>query len=305
MASLDAISIAFDMNPNTGTLFGPEPFTTVDILAETPFTVFAQVQGVGGQQFFLQAGFFVVSPSEIELASFMILDTNSAPQAFVLGVDAVVSANADVSNLLRSSNLAEVFSGNDSFDGSDFNDVVFGFSGADFIIGRGGNDIAYGNQGIDVIYGNQGNDILFGGRDFDFVFGGQGADAVYGNLEDDLLYGNLGNDVVFGGQGDDVLYGGQGDDVMLGNLGNDILIGNRGNDQLSGGAGSDSFHFAPNSGNDVITDFETDLDFIFVDGTGADITQQGSDSLITLTSGDTVLVLNITVGDLTDDVFFV
>jgi Ca2+-binding RTX toxin-like protein len=106
-----------------------------------------------------------------------------------------------------------------------------------------------------------------------------------------------GGDDLFGGGGNDVLRGGGGNDVLRsaaaattgcsaaaattvlrGGGGNDVLRGGGGNDRLIGGAGTTgssagpattgssaapartSFVFQPNGGDDVVVDFQDDLD---------------------------------------------
>lgn len=185
------------------------------------------------------------------------------------------------------------------------NDLLYGNGGDDWLFGNEGRDEIYGNQGEDDIYGNMGSDTLFGGQDADDFFGGQDGDFIYGNLGNDIVYGNLGNDNLFGGQGDDVIYGGPNDDILFGNLGSDILIGNKGNDQLVGGADNDTFVFAPGSDSDIIWDFQDGLDQIQIHETGASLSQVESDTLITLDSGDTILVVGISVEEVSDDLFLI
>jgi Ca2+-binding RTX toxin-like protein len=49
-------------------------------------------------------------------------------------------------------------------------------------------------------------------------------------------------------------------DRLEGGAGSDVLIGGRGNDLLIGGPGADTFVFQPKGGNDVVVDFQNDLD---------------------------------------------
>jgi Ca2+-binding RTX toxin-like protein len=106
-----------------------------------------------------------------------------------------------------------------------------------------------------------------------------------------------------GYDGNDTLLAGAGNQDILGGFGDDVLSGGAGDDTLSGGAGVDSFRFAAGFGQDVITDFETGpgRDFIDVSGYSAwqSIAQQGSNVLISFSAGDSLLVRNVTVVDLT------
>lgn len=72
-----------------------------------------------------------------------------------------------------------------NIDGTDDDDVIYGF---------GGNDVIDGDRGNDRIFGGVGNDVLDGDNGNDRLFGQGGADR---------LEGDLGNDVLFGGGGAD------------------------------------------------------------------------------------------------------
>lgn len=51
------------------------------------------------------------------------------------------------------------------------------------------------------------------------------------------------------------------DDTLTGTSGKNVLTGGGGNDTLTGGAGADTFVFNPDSGTDVITDFNPSQEF--------------------------------------------
>jgi hypothetical protein len=107
--------------------------------------------------------------------------------------------------------------------------------------GGNGDDLMAGNatnNAEDVLMGNNGNDNLSG----------------YGGT--DALYGGNGDDKLSGGAGIDYLYGDNGNDTLDGGTEGDFIFGGKGNDLLTGGAGADKFVFAPQNGNDRITDFK-------------------------------------------------
>ena len=79
---------------------------------------------------------------------------------------------------------------------------------------------------------------------------------------DDQIHGQGGNDTLSGLGGNDSLYGGDGNDLLIGGAGDDILVGGAGNDTLVGGVGSDRFVLKPNTGVDVIEDFQVGIDRI-------------------------------------------
>jgi Ca2+-binding RTX toxin-like protein len=157
---------------------------------------------------------------------------------------------------------------NDSINGGNGNDAIYGFLGSDTLKGGNGNDnlfgyggntqltseqrqadrdLLYGDNGNDYLNGNGGDDTLFGGKGKDVELGGKGNDLVIGDRGNDTLVGNQGNDTLYGGSinsgndenGNDLLFGDQGDDYLNGNGGNDTLSGGTGNDTLYGGKGND------------------------------------------------------------------
>jgi len=114
--------------------------------------------------------------------------------------------------------------------GTEFNDDLFGTSGADFIDGLGGDDFILAYHGNDTVYGESGNDYIDGGWGDDDLFGEAGNDIILGDLGDDDLFGGLGNDYLDGEAGADYLYGG-GEvldskelDTLTGGLGPDVFF---------------------------------------------------------------------------------
>ncbi|PWK42801.1 calcium-binding protein [Pleionea mediterranea] len=159
------------------------------------------------------------------------------------------------------------YGGDDTIDGGDDNDELFGDSdelademhgkdlikggaGDDRIRGYGKDDRLYGNEGKDVIGGDKGNDYIEGNEGEDELQGGEGDDRLFGNTDNDLLFGQDGNDHLDGGSGVDKLQGGKGNDILIGGLDVDYLWGEDGDDSLSGGSGDDELNGG--SGNDVL-----------------------------------------------------
>src|SRR5690606_37958799 len=83
----------------------------------------------------------------------------------------------------------------------------------DTIDGGEGVDTVFGEIGHDVISGGGGNDTLFGDRPFNTGYFGSGYNAGRQQLSaeyhgNDFIDGVDGNDFIIGGGGDDVLFGG-------------------------------------------------------------------------------------------------
>ena len=117
----------------------------------------------------------------------------------------------------------------DSYSGTGRMDTAFGRGGADYLAGRGENDDLLGGKGRDQLVGGDGMDHLDGGKGADVLIGGGGADG---------LRGDDGNDYLDEGAGHGDLEGGAGDDI------------------LKGGPGGDAFVISPDSGDDIIRDFQ-------------------------------------------------
>jgi serralysin len=171
--------------------------------------------------------------------------------------------------------------GDDTIEGGQHNDHLYGNApgamagspdGNDSIDGGSGNDYIHGNAGDDILLGGLGNDRIYGGAGEDLLSGGEGQDYLQGNKGPDTLSGGIGNDTLRGGADDDRLLGMNGDDRLFGDAGDDNLSGGPGVDTLNGGAGADVFRFmlsdavfapANSSGQvDRVEDFTKGVDHI-------------------------------------------
>lgn len=164
--------------------------------------------------------------------------TPSVPGPMIEGKAPGEEFGDEVRPLLNSGRLSFEFdkyavtvgkNGRDALQGGEAQDHLFGRGGKDDLRGAGGDDILQGDDGDDVLYGGAGMDRLDGGYDDDRLFGGDEADN---------------------------LLGGDGDDVLDEGAGHGMLEGGRGNDLLIGGTGADAFIVAPDSGFDIVIDFE-------------------------------------------------
>ena len=100
-----------------------------------------------------------------------------------------------------------------------------------------------------------------------------------------------------------------------GALGNDTLSGGAGNDRLIGGAGDDVFVLHDGGGNDTITDFVaggtedsldvSDFGFASFAAVQTRASQAGADTLIALDDDDSVTLLGVNLGDLSQDDFLI
>ena len=202
------------------------------------------------------------------------------------------------------------------------NNSGLGGAGNDNLDGGGADGFGTGD---DIIDGGIGDDSLFGGAGNDTLLGGDGNDILNGGNLSDNLDGGDGNDLLSGGNDDDILNGGntlegRGDNDTLNGDGNqDVLIGGAGDDVLNGGNHADQFIFSFGSDNDVIGDFEDDLDTIQLDEalwasngalTASQVlstfaSQVGTDTRFDFGNGDTLTVNNTATSALVDDISFI
>ena len=206
----------------------------------------------------------------------------------------------------------------DRLSGGDGDDVLIGGGAKDRLNGDAGNDDLsggfgadrlFGGSGNDTLNGNEGDDRLVGGDGKDILLGGEGNDQLVGGNQDDQLSGGDGDDVLIGGGAKDRLNGDAGNDILSGGFGADRLFGGSGNDTLTGGDGGDTFRFEVSGGSDAdqVVDFSSQDDRVeVVDGgfnsfaeVQAALSQSGSSTILTLSSGDTVEFLNTVISDFT------
>ncbi|MGA7180532.1 MAG: calcium-binding protein [Thiobacillaceae bacterium] len=167
---------------------------------------------------------------------------------------------------------------------ANFNDVIYGSTGADLINGLGGNDALDGGAGDDLIDGGAGDDLISGGAGSDLLYGGTGNDVILSangglsvlqrNKPTDSwtppagttvwtkgsnwgVYVNPNGDRTIVGGGSlnqdsaaDTIDAGDGDDMVTGGLGNDTIYGGLGKDSLFGQGGDDVIDGG--AGNDFI-----------------------------------------------------
>lgn len=177
-----------------------------------------------------------------------------------------------------------VIAGDDTLDGGDGNDQLYGMGGDDVLVGGIGNDYMHGGSGTDTAScadAAAGVTVNLGSGAAQNTVGA-GTDTL---LEIENLIGSAFDDMLIGDSADNVIVGGLGNDIMSGGTGTDLLdyagaISGITVD-LSNAAQQDTF----GAGLDTISGFENLIGSAFNDT----LTGDANDNIITGGAGDDVL----------------
>jgi len=130
------------------------------------------------------------------------------------------------------------------------------FQGYRVAVGTPGTDRITGDEACDKIWGRAGDDVIDGGGHDNNLFGDAGNDTLRAGIGVDQLDGGDGDDDLTGGDGENTLNGGRGNDRLVSGSGHDMIDGGTDDDVMTGGAGADAFMVNPNSGHDIVEDFD-------------------------------------------------
>lgn len=220
----------------------------------------------------------------------------------------------------------ELTTGDDSIGGGaggdKFIDNTDEYSNNDTLDGGAGTDTLSlnGDYSAGVVFDLDINSIetimLADGNDYNLtVTDAAGLSTIDGSI---LTAGNVltldatnysGTLAVTGGAADDSIAGGDGSDTLIGGDGNDTLDGDLGDATLTGGNGDDVFFISPSPSSTItVTDFDAtnDNEKIDLSEFTPDVTdishlamvQNGTDTQITLPNGQTLILQNVTSGNL-------
>ena len=119
--------------------------------------------------------------------------------------------------------------------------VVILAAGQDSFYGTQGDDIAIGTNAFTTFTGNGGDDIAFGLGNKDTINGSGGSDVLFGDGScppgtTNIAYCSTGETA---GDGNDTINGGTGWDALFGQGGSDTIVGGADSDYIDGGRAHD------------------------------------------------------------------
>lgn len=166
-------------------------------------------------------------------------------------------------------------------------------SGAGDVNGDGFADLIVGASLDDPNGSSSGASFVVFGGDFSGAateIGTVGVDTLTGTAAADVLFGGTGDDTIIGNGGTDRVYGGEGADVFVGSTeGGTLTI-----EYFEGGAGA---------GDQLDLSACGFADFAAVEATASPSGPGDRDTLITLATGNTVLLADFSRNDLASDDF--
>lgn len=177
------------------------------------------------------------------------------------GIDTVYSSSAislalHVENLIMQGNYVIAGFGNE------LNNRMTGNSAANRLSAGAGNDVLFGGTGLDTLIGGAGNDLYYlYDNDLIIEAADGGHDTISTRLALTVLPDYVENMNMIG-TGNLRGIGNVLNNRLIGNAGDNQLNGRIGNDTLTGGGGADTFIF--DSGRDMITDFQDNIDTISI-----------------------------------------
>jgi len=192
--------------------------------------------------------------------------------------------------------------GNDSYFYTDEFSETPGSSRATLVDSNGGTDTlnAAAVSNDLTINLNNGATSTIAGRnltisgDIEWAFGGDGNDTITGNALSNRLQGGRGADLLSGGGGGDFLDGGVGADTLTGGGDGDLFVIHK---EANGIKTITDFN--PAGGAKILLVGFADIS----DFTGIGVIQEGNNVRLNLGSGQSVLLLNITTGQISEQAF--
>ncbi len=222
--------------------------------------------------------------------------------------------------------------GNDTYSGASGNQtggIYLGSGLYSIDLGNDGENV-FGGSSSATITGGSGNDFIELERGDNTIDGGGGFNTLSFADSDASVDVNLATGTATAGGTDTIeniqcviasgysstlqagvsavtFIGGAGSDTLIGGAGNDTLVAGTSGTTMTGAGGDNTFVYSAGDGQLVITDFDAggDRDTLKIYGYSAarSVTQQGSNTLITLSNSDTIVLDNVRASSLSGIIY--
>lgn len=193
--------------------------------------------------------------------------------------------------------------------------AVDGHSWDETLVGTSRGERLDGKEGADAMQGKSGDDAYYVDNAGDRVVekAGEGKDEIRSTLSRTALSDNV-EDLTLLSKGGQTGIGNDLGNRIVGGAGDDTLDGRGGDDWLMGGSGNDTFVVRPGTGRDTIADFKAGWgagDRLLIESSAMDsfakvkaaLEQNGSDTLLSLPSGEVVVFKGLRVDQFVSDDF--
>lgn len=190
------------------------------------------------------------------------LNTGESADDTFISIEGIVGS--DFNDTLNGDDEANIIfggAGDDTIDGGPGQDILVGGPGADHFADQNGDTVSYQDATAGVVVDlknpsrNTGDAAGDTYEDIEGIIGSEFDDDLTSTDDDGVIYGLGGNDTLRGGLDDNELFGGDGDDILIAGPDGDFLNGGSGGDRLEGGAGDDRADYLGASSG-VIVDIE-------------------------------------------------
>ena len=203
-----------------------------------------------------------------------------------------------VKGTLDGGNKISLTSGNDTYNSTVSNKMIYALAGNDKIKNTAGKVTIYGGAGNDSIENRIGNVLIYGDNDNDSILntstnvtinGGAGADTIenHSASKGATIHGDSGNDLIKNNGSNIRIYGDSGSDkISIGSSASNVtVIGGADNDTIYSNGKGNVFQYASGDGKDFISGYTSKDTIKITSGSISKATVSGNNVVFTVGTG--------------------